>query len=86
MPVVIDGRRLDIDKCLVPFVKALNEAGIKTSISCCGHGVIDGCIMTYYKGQYRLLIICPEGEESLRRFKEDFQLSLEYFDKKRKGK
>jgi len=86
VPVVIDGRRHDIDRCIAPYVTALNDAGIKTSISCCGHGEHDGCIMTYYGGEYRLIIICPPGEESLKRFDKEFRPSLEYFDEKRKGK
>lgn len=86
VPVVIDGRRHDIDRCIAPYVKALNNEGIRTSISCCGHGVKDGCIMTYYEGKYRLIIICPEGEKSLKRFKDEFQESLEYFDEKKKTK
>jgi hypothetical protein len=27
-----------IDKCIQPLVSALNDAGIKTVASCCGHG------------------------------------------------
>ena len=27
-----------IDACIAPIVKALNEGGIKTMQSCCGHG------------------------------------------------
>jgi len=27
-----------IDKCLAPLIKMLNEYGIKTLSSCCGHG------------------------------------------------
>lgn len=26
------------DPCLLPLVKALNDAGIRTVASCCGHG------------------------------------------------
>lgn len=33
-----------IDKCISHIVKALNEAGIYTGGSCCGHGKSDGCI------------------------------------------
>jgi len=33
-----------IDACIAPIVKALNEAGIKTRSSCCGHGKTDGHI------------------------------------------
>ena len=33
-----------IDACIAPIVKALNDAGIHTSQSCCGHGKGDGFI------------------------------------------
>jgi len=33
-----------IDKCIAPLVKALNDAGITTILSCCGHGKVDGQI------------------------------------------
>ena len=33
-----------IDKCIAPIVKALTEAGIYTTQSCCGHGKTDGRI------------------------------------------
>lgn len=32
------------DPCLVPLVKALNDAGIRTIASCCGHGYRPGWI------------------------------------------
>jgi len=36
-----------IDKCIAPIVRALNEAGIYTVTSCCGHGKGDGNIHLY---------------------------------------
>lgn len=33
-----------IDLCIAPIVKALNDAGIYTSQSCCGHGKENGTI------------------------------------------
>lgn len=33
-----------IDRCIAPLVKALNDAGIYTANSCCGHGKADGTI------------------------------------------
>ena len=33
-----------IDACIAPLVEALNEAGIRTDGSCCGHGKADGWI------------------------------------------
>lgn len=34
-----------IDRCIAPIVKALNECGIVTVYSCCGHGHRPGNIM-----------------------------------------
>lgn len=34
-----------IDACIAPIVEALNEAGIRTDGSCCGHGKADGWIV-----------------------------------------
>jgi hypothetical protein len=36
--ILIDDKIVDVDKCIVPLVKALNNAGMKTIASCCGHG------------------------------------------------
>ena len=33
-----------IDKCIQPIVKALNDCGMKTVASCCGHGKTNGRI------------------------------------------
>ena len=35
-----------IDSCIAPIVKALNEAGVYTAQSCCGHGG-DGSILLH---------------------------------------
>ena len=42
--VEINSRQCSIDKCLAPIVIALNNSGIKTVASCCGHGYIPGRI------------------------------------------
>lgn len=34
-----------IDACIAPIVAALNQAGILTGRSCCGHGKTDGWIV-----------------------------------------
>ena len=36
--------RANVDACIAPLVKSLNDAGIETLASCCGHGKIDGNI------------------------------------------
>jgi len=71
--IVLNHKKVSIDKCIVPYVKALNTNGIMTAISCCGHGEIDGSILTYLNGLCRLIIICPPGEESMLRFKKEYQ-------------
>lgn len=37
----------DIDSCIAPIVQALNDAGIYTAQSCCGHGKGDGEILLH---------------------------------------
>ena len=45
IPMPINGRRQDIDFCIVDIVAALNAANIITIASCCGHNKIDGSII-----------------------------------------
>lgn len=33
-----DGRVVEVDACIAPLLQALNDAGIQTIDSCCGHG------------------------------------------------
>lgn len=33
-----------VDHCIAPIVQALNDAGIYTANSCCGHGETEGTI------------------------------------------
>lgn len=42
--VEIGGRMECIDRCIAPIVLALNEAGVRTVASCCGHGKRPGSI------------------------------------------
>jgi hypothetical protein len=49
------------DPCIVPLVKALNDAGIPTVASCCGHGHRSGLI-TLADG--RELIIARDFDEA----------------------
>lgn len=51
----------DIDKCIAPIVQALNDAGIGTVASCCGHNKGFGNIALK---DGRELIICPDFETS----------------------
>jgi hypothetical protein len=43
-PVYANGDVRDVDHCIAPIVKALNEAGVATIACCCGHGVRPGNI------------------------------------------
>ena len=40
----IDNKSFDIDECMIPLVRALNDAGIETEGCCCGHGKTTGWI------------------------------------------
>lgn len=46
-----------IDPCIVPLIKALNDCGIKTKASCCGHGRRPGNIVL---ADGREIIICRD--------------------------
>jgi hypothetical protein len=52
-----------IDRCIAPLVRALNEGGVYTVASCCGHGRGFGNIAL---GDGRELIICPNYESARR--------------------
>jgi len=49
----------DIDSCIAPIVRALNDAGVHTVASCCGHGKRPGNIAL---GDGREIIIAPDFE------------------------
>lgn len=38
------GRRVGIDRCILPDLRALWAAGVRTIESCCGHGLARGYI------------------------------------------
>lgn len=38
-------REKGIDACIAGLVRALNEGGVRTVASCCGHGVRNGSIV-----------------------------------------
>ena len=78
--MVLNHRRVNVDKCIAPYVKALNTNGIQTAMSCCGHGEIDGSILTYLDGVCRLIIVCPPGIKSKERFRDVYQRSQEKND------
>lgn len=55
--LVIKGKAVNVDSCIAPIVKALNDAGITTEGCCCGHGKTTGHI-TLTDG--RILGIFPD--------------------------
>ena len=60
---------VELDSCISQLVVALNEGGIKTTSSCCGHGKTDGYILC----EDYLLIVCKErGEEVVNPYKRDW--------------
>jgi hypothetical protein len=50
-----------IDPCLAPIVRALNDAGIPTAASCCGHGSGMGNI---WLADGRVLAVLPDYEHT----------------------
>lgn len=48
-----------VDECIFPIVKALNDGGVPTEGSCCGHGEQFGSIIL---SDGRELIIAPDSK------------------------
>jgi len=55
-------KKAQIDKCIAPIVKALQEGGIDMRGSCCGHGKRNGDI---HLQDGRILIIKEDGNRYL---------------------
>ncbi len=64
--VIIKNKKIEIDKCLVPFIKAFQDANIETQSCCCGHGKWDG----YIKTLDRLFMVCSKEESEDRYWSE----------------
>ena len=43
--ITIGGKAVEIDNCLTNLVQVLNDGGIETFASCCGHGKTNGYIL-----------------------------------------
>lgn len=54
-------RDMPIDRCIAPLVKALNDGGILTSQSCCGHGTGPGRI-DLFDGRFLIVVAAPTKE------------------------
>lgn len=55
-------KKVKIDRCIAPIVKALEQGGIKMRGSCCGHSKTDGDI---HLQDGRILIIKQNGDDYL---------------------
>lgn len=52
---------VDVDACIAPLVQALNDVGMTTASSCCGHGKRPSNIVL---ADGREIVICPDYETS----------------------
>ena len=59
---------IPVDACLAPVVQALNDVGIATVASCCGHGKFPGSIVLADGREWVLAASMAEAE-SYRRFR-----------------
>lgn len=49
------------DPCLVPLVRALNDGGLPTIASCCGHGLLPGNVILK---DGRCLLLLPSYQDA----------------------
>ena len=77
------GRDVPVDSCIARFVQALNDAGIVTATSCCGHGARDASFLTHSEGEYRLVIIV-DAATSRERFRDEFQAGHSQWEEEHK--
>lgn len=57
------GGLINVDKCLAPIIKALNDAGVRTAACCCGHGKMPGNVML---ADGREIVIMPDHKTARR--------------------
>lgn len=88
-----------VDSCLAPLVQALNNAGIETIASCCGHGHLTGSIIlrdnrvleihdffnVWIEEQNRTNKVNIHGERKTDMNDEQIQKTLEDIPKRAKG-
>ena len=53
--ITIGGKAVEIDNCLTNIIQSLNDGGVETVTSCCGHGKTNGYIVL----KDRILIVTP---------------------------
>lgn len=61
VPVRLARGLCDVDRCIAPMVQALNDAGLETRASCCGHGKMPGNVML---ADGRELVIMPDYDST----------------------
>jgi hypothetical protein len=67
VPVDIGHKIVDVDECIAPLVKALNDGGYRTLASCCGHGKQPGTIpLVDPDGNERWVILTKDRVEAER--------------------
>lgn len=82
---IVSGRKVQVDRCIAPIINALNDAGIITAESCCGHGEEEGHIVAYQGGQARLLVVYALGEPSIEMFQNKYRRMAELSEEKTKS-
>jgi hypothetical protein len=63
--IVLEGKVIEVDQCISRLLVVLNNAGIKTLESCCGHGRTDGYILTT---DFFLIISKERGFDAVGRY------------------
>ena len=56
VPTPVQGRTMvKIDSCIAPLVQMLNDYGVETTASCCGHGKVKASSIVLSSKSIRLL-------------------------------
>ena len=63
----LGGRVWGIDACIAPLVKALNQGGMATMASCCGHGKMDG-VISLQDGRELVIMSTKDRERHFEQF------------------
>lgn len=59
--------RVKVDRCIAPTVQALNDAGVVTVASCCGHGKMHG-VISLKDGRELVIMSIEEREQHFEQF------------------
>ena len=63
----LGGRIWSVDACIAPLVWALNQSGVTTVASCCGHGKIHG-LVSLQDGRELVIMSVEERERHFEQF------------------